>query len=149
MPNDQKSGAPSAGSEARRRDEGILAGKTVVVVEDEGITQMQLRRVLKNAGLKVVGSATNGDDGLDMVLALRPDIVLMDIQMPGSMDGLDAARRILAEYSVCVIVLTAFSEDHYRKRAQEINVCGYVLKPITNVTLIPQVEAAVRRFHSQ
>src|SRR5689334_20722321 len=71
-----------------------LTGKTVIIVEDEGITQMQLRRTLKTAGLVVVGSATSGEKGVEAVLKNRPDMVLMDIQMPGAYDGLEAARRI-------------------------------------------------------
>jgi YesN/AraC family two-component response regulator len=129
-----------------RRPSPILAGKRAVVVEDEGITQMQLRRMLRHAGLVVVGSATTGDEAVDIVLKQRPDIVLMDIRMPGPIDGLEAARRILSEYSVCIIMLTAFSEDEYLQRAQKIHVCGYVLKPVTTDVLIPRIEEAMGDF---
>lgn len=81
-----------------------LAGKRVVIVEDEGITQMLLRRMLKEAGLTVLTSAVNGEEGVRTVLRERPDLVLMDIRMPGSFDGLEAARRILAEYRVCIVM---------------------------------------------
>lgn len=119
-----------------------LAGKRVVVVEDEGITQMLLRRILKAAGLTVVASAISGEQGVEFVLRERPDLVLMDIRMPGAFDGLEAARRILAEYSVCIIMLTAFSQDEYREKARTLDLCGYVLKPVTGEMLIPIIEAA-------
>ena len=144
----EEKAVPMSGSQRRPELSPTLAGKSVVVVEDEGVTQMQLRRILRNAGLNVVGSATNGAEGVDLVLRERPDLVLMDIRMPGSFDGLEAARRILAAHRVCIVLLTAFSGSEYRKQAEEIDVCGYVLKPITTESLIPQVEAAIRGFGS-
>ncbi len=127
----------------------ILQGKRAVIIEDEGITQMQLRRVLKAAGVLVLGSAINGEEGVAAVLRERPDLVLMDIRMPGEVDGLEAARRILTEYTVCIVMLTAFSDDEYRRKAREINTCGYVIKPITAETLIPQLEEALTVFGDQ
>jgi two-component system, response regulator PdtaR len=123
-----------------------LAGMRVVIVEDEGITQMQLRRMLKLAGLDVVASATGAEQAVEIVLRERPDLVLMDIRMPGPYDGLEAARRILSEYSVCIVMLTAFSEDEYLEKARDLNVCGYVLKPVTSEILIPLLESALRSF---
>lgn len=93
----------------------VLQGKRVVIVEDEGITQMQLRSILKRAGLVVLASAVDGVEGVATTLRERPDLVLMDICMPGPFDGLEAARRILAEYHVCIVMLTAFSDAEYRK----------------------------------
>ncbi len=62
------------------------------------------------------------------------------------MDGLEATERILAEYQVCIILLTAFSDEQPRRRAVELGVCGYVLKPVTVETLIPQLRAAYRKY---
>ena len=87
-----------------------LKGKRVVVVEDEGVTQVQLRKILTREGLNVVGSAKSGAEGVEAVLREKPDLVLMDIRMPGEYDGLEAARRILEEQSVCIVMLTAFSD---------------------------------------
>lgn len=126
-----------------------LSGKRVVIVEDEGVTQMQLRRILKQVGATVVASATTGETGVEAVLRELPDLVLMDIRMPGAFDGLEAARRILSEYYVCLVMLTAFSDEHYRQKAAELNAAGYVIKPITSETLIPQLEAALRSFGQQ
>lgn len=123
-----------------------LTGKRVVVVEDEGITQLQIRKMLKRQGLEVVGDAANGKEAVEVVLATRPDIVLMDIRMP-IMDGLEASRQILEQYQVCIVMLTAFSEKEYQNKAQEIGTCGYVIKPITSETLMPQIEAAYLKHH--
>lgn len=108
--------------------------------------QMQLRRSLKNAGLKVVASAVTGEEGVEAVLRERPDLVLMDIRMPGAIDGLEAAKRILAEYAVCIVMLTAFSDEEYLNKAKALNVGGYVLKPVTTESLLPQLETAMRNF---
>ena len=124
-----------------------LVGKRAVIVEDEGITQLQLRRILQREGLEVVGMASDGKEGVEMVLAERPDLVLMDIRMP-VMDGLEATERILAEYRVCIVMLIAFSDEEYRKRAEVLRTCGYVLKPITAESLRPHLSAAFETFHS-
>jgi len=116
----------------------ILAGKRVVICEDETVIQMQLNRALTRAGLAVVGTAVNGEEAVEVTLRERPDLVLMDILMP-VLDGLEATRRILQTYPVCIIVLTAFPVEH-ETQALEIGACGYIPKPITRDILLPKVE---------
>ena len=123
----------------------ILIDKRVVIVEDEGVTQMQLRRALGRAGLKVVGAAANGFDGVQMVLAERPDLVLMDIRMP-VMDGMEALKTIMAEFSVCIVMLTAFADEASRRDAREKGASGYVVKPVTGDMLVPQLASAYNDF---
>ena len=115
----------------------------MVIVEDEGITQMQLRVILKGAGLEIAGAVANGKDAIELVLAEKPDLVLMDIKMP-VMDGLEATRRILAQSHMCIVMLTAY--DDYREEADTIGATGYVVKPIDRLTLLPQLAAALQRF---
>lgn len=122
-----------------------LKGRSVVVVEDEGVTQMQLRRCLSHAGLNVVATAINGRDGVAVVLRERPDIVLMDIRMP-VMDGMEASQQILKEMPVCIVMLTAFSDQEYRDRAYRLGVSGYVIKPITSDLLLPIIVQAYDSF---
>jgi len=122
-----------------------LEGKRIVICEDEGVTQLQLRRALTRAGLNVIGVAINGRQGLELALRERPDIILMDIHMP-IMDGLEAARRILETFSVCVIMLTAFSDEEYIGKAQAIGTSGYILKPVTSDTLLPQLRKGYEAF---
>jgi len=126
-----------------------LTGKRVVVVEDEGITQMQLNRMLTREGMDVVATARSGPEGVQVVRETHPDLVLMDIRMPGGFDGLEAARRILAQQSVCIVMLTAFSNAEYKEQARQIGACGYVVKPIDRETLLPQLEAALKSFTPQ
>ncbi len=123
-----------------------LAGKGIVIVEDEGLTQMQLQRIAGGAGMKVLGAAPNGKLGVDVVLSKQPDIVLMDINMP-VMDGLEATKRILENVNTCVILLTAFSDTACRQRAHYLKTAGYIVKPVTKEVLLPQIEDAYRRFY--
>jgi CheY-like chemotaxis protein len=128
----------------REEVSSLLSGKTAVIVEDEGITQMQLRRILSQSGVRVTASASTGAEGVAAVLRERPEFVLMDINMPGPFNGLEAARRILADYSVCIIMLTAYPD--YEQEAQELGACGYVLKPVTAYSLIPQIIAVLEKW---
>ena len=122
-----------------------LRGIRVAIVEDEGMTAWQLRKILARAGMEVVGAAPDGREGVTLVLKERPDLVLMDINMP-VMDGLEAARLILAQFEVCVVMLTAFAVPEYRERAKRLGACGYVIKPITGDSLLPQIERAYHAF---
>ncbi|MCW3054992.1 MAG: transcriptional regulator [Chthonomonadales bacterium] len=123
----------------------LLRDKRIVIVEDEGLTQIQLRKICLLAGMEVVGLATDGEQGVEQVLLTQPDMVLMDIKMP-ILDGLNAAERILQELSVCVVMLTAYDLDDYKAQAQAIGACGYVFKPVSASSLIPQLEAAYTVF---
>ena len=133
---------PSCPSPSRQEADSVsLEGKRVVICEDEGILQMQLRRALVRAGMIVAGSANNGQTAVETVLQERPDIVLMDIRMP-LLDGLEASRRILSVYRPCLVVLTAYADQEYQDQAKALGASGYIIKPITNDALFPQLEAA-------
>jgi response regulator NasT len=109
---------------------------------------MQLRRALTRAGLSVVGIATNGREAVETTLRERPDIVLMDIRMP-VMDGITAARQILQQHRVCIVMLTAFSNEEYQQQARSIGATGYIVKPITSDVLMPMLQRALNEFDSQ
>lgn len=125
-----------------------LDGKRVVIVEDEGVTQMLLRHTLTRCGLKVVGFASNGEDAIEIVLSQHPDIVLMDVNIRGEMTGLEAASRILSEYRVCIVMLTAYATTEHQKAAEAIGACGYLLKPLQTDSLLRSLEAAYTKYHS-
>lgn len=123
-----------------------LTGKRILVVEDEGIIQVQIRKALTYAGLIVAGSAGSGPEGVALARETQPDIVLMDIRMPGVYDGIEAARRILESRPTCVIMLTAFAGSEYQEQAQQIGASGYIVKPITASVLLPGIRQAWLRF---
>jgi DNA-binding NarL/FixJ family response regulator len=101
----------------------------VVLVDDQAMVRTGLRMVLAaEPDIDVVGEAADGAAGVRVVTKLRPDVVLLDVRMPG-MDGLEAARRILAaELPTRVIVLTTFDEDEYVAAALRAGVSGFLLK---------------------
>jgi YesN/AraC family two-component response regulator len=134
---------------AARPSDAVIAtpldGKRVVIVEDEALTVMQVRRILRAAGLDVIGAAANGRQAVDLVMREPPDIVLMDINMP-VMNGIDATREILARHPICIIMLTAYSDPVYVESALDLGAAGYVLKPIDSRSLMPHIETAYRAF---
>ena len=137
---------PGEQSQVVTREVPDLAGKRVVIVEDEGLTLLQIRRVLVSAGMTIVGTAINGAEGIEVVLRERPDLVMMDVRMP-VLDGIQAAQKILDVYEVCIVMVTAFSDETYRRESDKIGACGYVVKPISGDTLLPELQALMAQFH--
>jgi two-component system, response regulator PdtaR len=135
----------NAGSSATSN--GGLAGARVLICEDEAIIQVQLNRMLTGAGMEVVASAVNGKHGIELAAETNPDIVLMDLNIP-VIDGMEAARRIIVNQSPCVVILSAYGDSDFRKRAKEIGVCGYITKPITSELLLPELDRIYSEFRA-
>jgi response regulator NasT len=114
---------------------------TVVVAEDEAIIRLDIVETLKDSGFDVIGQAGDGAEAVRLALELKPQLVLMDIKMPGT-DGLQAAE-ILAEHKVPVVLLTAFSSPDLVERASEAGVFSYVVKPFNPSNLIPALRIAL------
>ena len=123
-----------------------LNGKRIVLAEDEGITVMQLGRALTRAGLVVVASVNNGCDAVEAAIRERPDIVLLDIGMP-ILDGLEAARRIMAEAPTCIVMLSGNADVEIAEQAGAYGVAGYITKPITSEHLVPALHQALQMFY--
>ncbi len=103
--------------------------KNVMVVDDEALITAQLEERLTTMGYNVVGRASSGEEGISLARDIHPDIVLMDIVMPGSLDGIDASEIIINELDIPVIFLTAYGDDAYIDRAKKICPSGYIIKP--------------------
>jgi DNA-binding NarL/FixJ family response regulator len=115
----------------------------VVLVDDQLLFVESLKTVLdfRADDIEVVGTAHNGEEGLQVVRDTHPDIVLMDVRMPG-MDGVEAARRLSAEFSdIKVVMLTTFDDDTYVREAMKYNAVGYLLKNIPPEDLIGSIRA--------
>jgi response regulator NasT len=117
----------------------------VIVADDESIICMDLREMLGNLGYLVVGEAGDGQSVVNLARELRPDVVLMDIKMPG-MDGIEASRTLTEERIAPVVLLTAFSQRDLVERAKEAGVVGYLVKPVQEADLTPAIEIALARF---
>ncbi len=112
-----------------------LTGKRVVVCEDEGLTIIQFVSVLAKTGLEVAGIAVTGKEAVDLVLQERPDFVIMDINMP-ALNGIEAVRRILAEFQTHIIMVTAYSDAAHLEEALSAGAAGYLVKPVSSGELV-------------
>jgi AmiR/NasT family two-component response regulator len=117
----------------------------VVIAEDEAIIRLDLKESLEEEGYEVVGEAGRGDQAIELVRALRPDLVILDIKMPG-VDGLTAAKTIAAERLCAVLMLTAFSQREIIEEARDAGALAYLVKPFQKNDLIPAIEVAIGRF---
>ncbi len=117
----------------------------VVIAEDEAIIRLDLKEILEEEGYEVVGETGRGDEAVELVKTLEPDLVILDIKMPG-MDGLAAAREITGERRAAVLILTAFSQRNLIEEARDAGVLAYLVKPFQTGELVPAIEVAMGRF---
>ena len=116
----------------------------VVLAEDEAIIRLDLKETLKEEGYDVVGDTGRGDHAVQLVGELNPDVVILDVKMPG-LDGIEAARRIAASHDTAVVILTAFSQRELIDRAIEAGALAYLVKPFSRSELVPALEIARTR----
>jgi len=117
----------------------------IIIADDEAVIRMGLRAMLEERGYAVVGEAAEGRRALDLVEKLRPDLVFLDIKMPG-LDGLAAAEQLIAAHRVPVIILTAYGDRALIDRAREAGVMGYLMKPLREADLEPAIQVALARY---
>ena len=117
----------------------------VLIAEDEALIRLDLKEMLEEEGYEVVAEVGDGQQAVDRATELRPDLVILDIQMP-VLDGLSAAEQIAAARIAPVIVLTAFSQRELVDRARQAGAMAYVVKPFGKADLIPAIEIARARF---
>lgn len=121
------------------------APTTVLVVEDESIVALDIQHRLVSMGYRVAGPASTGVEALAEVARARPDIALMDIRLRGSMSGIEIAERLVAEYDLPVVYLTAYADQATVERARISHPFGYVIKPFEDRELNITIEIALYR----
>ncbi len=117
----------------------------LMVVDDEAIITMQLGMRLRAMGYDVVGTASSAEASVRMAKDFSPDLILMDIVMPGDIDGINAAEIIKAEMDIPIIFLTAYTDDEYIKRAKSIEPYGYIVKPYSDNEVKANIEIAIHK----
>ena len=117
----------------------------VVIAEDEAIIRMDLRETLEEEGYEVVGETGRGDEVVDLVRNLQPDLAVLDVKMPGA-DGLSAAATITEEKLCAVLMLTAFSQREVIEQARDAGALAFLVKPFQRSDLVPAIEVAIGRF---
>ena len=114
----------------------------VLIVEDEVIIAEEIKELLLKNGCEVVAQAEDAESALHSVKNEIIDIALLDININGSMDGIDLAKRILKDHRCAIIFLTAFSDEHFTRRAKEVKPAAYIVKPFEERNLIIAIEMA-------
>src|SRR5881227_4147600 len=116
----------------------------ILVAEDETIIRLDLVEMLARAGLEVCAEARDGEEAVALAREHAPDLAIMDVKMP-RLDGIEAARRILDERPIPIVMLTAYGQEELVHRAVEAGVFGYLVKPFREQDLVPAIATARAR----
>jgi response regulator NasT len=116
----------------------------ILIAEDETIIRLDLRALLEQAGHEVCGEAHDGAEAVELARSLEPDAAIMDVKMP-KLDGIEAARRILEERPIPIVMVTAYGQAEIVSRAVEAGVFGYLVKPFREQDLLPAIATARAR----
>jgi two-component system, response regulator PdtaR len=116
----------------------------ILIAEDETIIRLDLRKLLEEAGHEVCGEARDGIEAVELVDEHDPDLAILDVKMP-RLDGIEAAKRILEERPIPIVMLTAYGQDELVARAVEAGVFGYLVKPFRETDLLPAIATARAR----
>ena len=116
----------------------------ILIAEDETIIRLDLRSLLEGAGLEVCAEARDGAEAVELERSELPDLAILDVKMP-RLDGIEAAKRILDERPIPIVMLTAYGQEELVSRAIEAGVFGYLVKPFRETDLLPAIATATAR----
>jgi len=127
----------------------IVIGKQnkILIVEDEVITAMDIKNILKNFGFDVVGMASTGEDAIYKAKKFQPNLTLMDISLKGDMDGIEAAEEIKSLYNIPIVYMSAFTDTNTFERIKFTNPYGFVNKPVSSDLLFISIETAIYKHN--
>jgi CheY-like chemotaxis protein/DNA-binding PadR family transcriptional regulator len=117
----------------------------ILVVDDEAIITMQLEERLHTMGYTVAGMAASGEDAIEKARRLSPDLILMDIVMPGRLNGIEAAQAIITELDIPVVFVTSYADDAIIEKAKQVRPYGYIVKPFNELEIKAAIEVALFR----
>jgi len=124
---------------------GAAPVRRIFIVEDEKVVADNLEEQLKDMGYSIAARASSGEEAVEQVAKVRPDLVLMDIYLHGRMDGVEAAKIIYGRYKIPVVYLTGHSDRLTRARIQVMSSFGFVVKPFEEGALRIVIEIALYR----
>src|SRR5664279_4803485 len=119
--------------------------RRVLIAEDEALIRLDLKEMLEEEGYDVVAEAGDGETAIRLAEQHRPDLVILDVQMP-ILDGIAAAERLATARVAPVVILTAFSQRDLVERARDAGAMAYLVKPFGKADLLPAIEMAASRF---
>ena len=117
----------------------------IYIAEDESIILMNFKMILQQLGYEVVGSAVNGEKALKDILELKPDLLLLDINMP-RLDGISLFDSVSKAYDAACIFITGHFSEAFVEKAKKAGALGYLIKPVDEKQLKASIEVAVARF---
>jgi PAS domain S-box-containing protein len=120
-----------------------MAKRKILIVEDDNIIGLEIRDRIEALGFDVTNVVPFGEDAINEILAVRPDLILMDIRLKGKMDGIQTAKKIRECYDIPVVYLTAYADYNTLERAKITEPFGYVLKPFEERELVSTMEMAL------
>ncbi len=123
--------------------------KRIIVIEDEALIAADIMSTLELLGYQVVGHSMNGDQALDLFSSTPADLILLDISIKGSLNGIDLGRIINDRYRIPFIFLTSFSDVSTQEKVMDLMPYGYIIKPFTDRDLQVNIELALRKFDSE
>ncbi len=121
--------------------------KKIMIVDDDFIIATQLEEHLQELGYEIAGVLSSGEEAIEKVEELSPDLVLMDIVLPGGMDGIAAAERIKGKVNVPIVFMTGHAEKAHVERAKNVEAHGYILKPFVPYQVEAAIELALHKKH--
>ena len=119
---------------------------SVIIVEDDYSYAIELERLCSSIGYRVVGNATSSAEALDLIYSANPDVILMDIKIPGHLNGVELGHAI-RPLKIPILYLTAYDKEEYRSATEESQSIGYVVKPVTATSLATILEMIVYRVY--
>ena len=122
-----------------------MSSKKIMVVEVEMLVSGAIQQSLKKLGYDIAGHASTGEEAVELARRASPDLVLMDINLPGKLDGIEAAREIRGELSIPVVYLTGYTDPATVQRAQISAPYGYIVKPFAERELEITISIALYR----
>jgi len=126
-----------------------MSGSKVLIVEDEVIVAMSIERTLSSFGYDVVGLSTTPEDAIRIAAELKPDLVLMDINLEGEIDGIDAAEQIAQISDIPVVYLTSYTNEDTLRRAIGTNPYGYLTKPVRPKEIYTTIETVLNKRRAE
>jgi len=121
----------------------------ILIVEDELIVAENIARNLRHQGYQVVGIANTGEDAIKEAIATRPNLVLMDIMLPGDIDGIEATRIIHTQLEIPVVYMTAYADNQTIERAKDTDPYGYLVKPFKPQDMRTTIEIVLKRYEKE
>jgi two-component system, response regulator PdtaR len=116
----------------------------ILIAEDETLIRLDLRAMLEGGGFDVCAEARNGVEAVELARQHEPDLAILDVKMP-ELDGIEAARQIIGDRAIPIVIVSAYGEDELVKRAVEVGVFGYLTKPFREDALGPAIRTACAR----